>query len=221
MAEVVGQNTPASEKVMGYVAEVERIEAQVKELNDIKTAIYARAKSEGFSPPGIRYVVKMRKKKPQVREEEETTRDVYMHAAGMASEPPIYRQIAALTKDSVAGDSLLDAMKQLVPQNGEIICTIAGKQMRLWRDKDGQPQSAEYVAVNIGATVQTRSTLPASKPREVPSCTADEAEELGRQAYRDNKPIIENPFPFGDARVPRWDRGWRMESGSDGMGNGS
>lgn len=218
MAEVIGQNTPNGEKLMGYVAEVERIEAQVKELGDIKKAIFARAKAEGYVPAGIKYVVKMRKKKPQVREEEESTRDIYMHAAGMATEPPIYRQIAVLAKDTVSGERLLEAMKQLVPQNGEIICTIGGKRMRLWRDKDAAPQASEYVPVEAGSSIATRSTLPPAKSRDVPNCTPAEAEELGRQCYRDNRPIIDNPFPFDDERRPRFDEGYRKESGTHGMG---
>lgn len=218
MADVIGQNTPRSEKVMGFVAEVERIEAQVKELGEIKKAIYANAKAQGYSPPGIRYVVKMRKKKPQVREEEETTRDTYMHAAGMAVEPPLYRQIAALAKDSVAGEKLLEAFKLLVPMDGELICTIGGKKMRLWRDKDGQPQSAEHTTIDMQSPTQTRTTLPPPKSKDVPNCTPAEAEELGRVAYRENRPIIDNPFPFDDERRPRFDEGYRKESGTHGMG---
>jgi uncharacterized protein (UPF0335 family) len=221
MTEIIGTNTPASEKVMGFVTEVERLEASIKELQLARTALYAAAKSQGYSPPGIRYVVKCRKMKPQVREEAETTRDIYMHAAGMAVEPPLYRQIATLAKDSAAGEKLLDAFKLLVPLDGELICTIGGRKMRLWRDKDGQPQSAEYTPVEVMSALPGRSSVPAPVTRDVPNCSADEAEELGRKAYRENKPIIDNPFPFGDARVPRWDRGWRSESGSNGMGNGN
>lgn len=44
------------------------------------------------------------------------------------------------------------------------------------------------------------------------------AEQMGRQAARDGKPIIDNPFPFSDARRARFDEGWRKESDSDGLG---
>lgn len=52
---------------------------------------------------------------------------------------------------------------------------------------------------------------------EVEATDAD-AGLLGRQAARDGKPVIDNPFPFGDPRRARFDEGWRSESGSDGMG---
>jgi DNA polymerase III delta prime subunit len=47
------------------------------------------------------------------------------------------------------------------------------------------------------------------------------AEEMGREAARAGKPVIDNPFPFGDQRRARFDEGWRKESESDGMGGGA
>lgn len=46
----------------------------------------------------------------------------------------------------------------------------------------------------------------------------DDAEALGREAYLAGEEIVANPFPFGDPCRPRWDKGWRDESGGDGMG---
>jgi hypothetical protein len=51
-----------------------------------------------------------------------------------------------------------------------------------------------------------------------PLADVENAEELGRKAARDGKAIIDNPFPFGDARRARFDEGWRKESETDGMG---
>ncbi|MBN9435071.1 MAG: hypothetical protein J0I45_21775 [Bosea sp.] len=44
------------------------------------------------------------------------------------------------------------------------------------------------------------------------------AEVLGAEAGKANKPVITNPFPFGDPRRAGWDLGWRKATGSDGMG---
>lgn len=41
---------------------------------------------------------------------------------------------------------------------------------------------------------------------------------MGRQFARDNRAIIDNPFPYGDPRRPHFDKGWRLETGNDGMG---
>lgn len=51
-----------------------------------------------------------------------------------------------------------------------------------------------------------------------PEITDASAEQLGRNAAREGKPVIENPFSFGDSRRARFDEGWRKESGNDGMG---
>ena len=41
---------------------------------------------------------------------------------------------------------------------------------------------------------------------------------MGRQARRDDEPIMSNPFPWDDKRRRKWDEGWREEDGGDGMG---
>jgi SpoVK/Ycf46/Vps4 family AAA+-type ATPase len=48
--------------------------------------------------------------------------------------------------------------------------------------------------------------------------TKEDAEELGRKAAREGKPVIDNPFPFNDPRRARFDEGWRKEAENDGMG---
>lgn len=55
--------------------------------------------------------------------------------------------------------------------------------------------------------------------KRVPEVSETGAFAYGQQMFRDNRPITDNPFPFGDARRARCDEGWRKESGSDGMGD--
>jgi hypothetical protein len=144
---------------------------------------------------------------------------MYMFAAGMDAEPPLFRQIAALAKDVAGGEKLLEAFMLLAPPAGHLIITVQGKQVRIWRDKDGQPRSEDYTPAAPAQTNHSRTTLPpASAKAEVPACNEDEAEALGRAAAKDNQPVINNPFPFDDHRRPRWDLGWRKETGNDGMG---
>lgn len=50
--------------------------------------------------------------------------------------------------------------------------------------------------------------------------TGEDAEQLGRDAAREGRPVLDNPFPFGDPRRGRFDEGWRAEAGEDGMGPG-
>lgn len=220
MTEVVGHNTPASADLLSIVERIERVDAQKKQLSQDRTAIMSEAKSRGFVPGGITYLVKVRKMKPHDREEAESIRDIYLHALGMDKEPPLFRQIEALAKDTAGGEKLLESFKLLCPQKGHVILNYGGKQVRIFRDKDGNPRSEDYTPPEPAAPGR-QSAIPAPQMAEIPVCTPDEAEQLGRQAFRDNLSIISNPFPHDDARRPRWDRGWREASGSDGMGNDS
>ncbi len=52
------------------------------------------------------------------------------------------------------------------------------------------------------------------------SLTAEDiaaAKATGRQAFREGKRVIDNPYTAGDPRRAAWDEGWCFEAGSDGM----
>lgn len=218
MVDVIGKNTLASEELRSYVDRIERIDADKKRLSEDRTAVLAEAKARGFIMAGISYVLKVRKMKPHDRQEAESIRDLYMHAMGMDNEPPLFRQIQAMGRDAAGSEQLLEVFKELVPPNGEMIVNLTGKRIRIWRDKDGEAQTADYTEVVAQHVGGRGSPLPPATKKDVPICTDDEAEKLGAQAAKDNRPVIENPFPFDDARRPRWDLGWRNETGNDGMG---
>lgn len=219
MSTVIGKNTPNSEKLRGFVDEVERINATIKEMQESRTAIFAQARADGFHVGGIKYVIKARKMKPHDRQESDTIRDIYMHAAGLDQEPPLFRQIEALAHDAQGNEKLLETLKLMVPPSGEIITKLGEKRVRIWRDKDGEAKVMDYTLPEAGAAhEQKRSTIPPATKKGVPNCTTDEAEALGLEAAKQNKPVIDNPFPYDDARRPRWDLGWRKGTGNDGMG---
>lgn len=58
----------------------------------------------------------------------------------------------------------------------------------------------------------------AYEPEPVPDVDEGGAKQLGRDYANANRAVIDNPFPYGDARRARFDEGWREASGGDGMG---
>jgi uncharacterized protein (UPF0335 family) len=60
-----------------------------------------------------------------------------------------------------------------------------------------------------------QSELP-TQPTE-PVETADQAREKGKQARRDGKRIVDNPYHSSSPLRALWDEGWCEEDGSDGM----
>lgn len=214
----LGKNTLNNEAMMNFVSRVEDRERAKKAINDEIGVIMAEAKQANLSTAGIRGVVKARKMRPSQFRESEDLRDVYYHAAGLLEEPPLFRSIEALAGDDMSKQAIIDRFAKLVPPGGAITVEMDGPAVKVSRDKEGHVSIAEVIEkpVQQRAPGATRNQPP-PKP-EVPNVTADEAERMGRQAFKDDVPIIENPFPFGDARRPRWDMGWRKESGGDGMG---
>lgn len=212
----LGKNTVEGTKLLGIVTEVEQLRAQKKELSEQEGAIMAAAKAEGFSPGGIRYLVKVRAMKPHDRQEAEALRDSYLHAIGMDEEPPLFRLMGAMAKDAATREQLIAKFKEFAPAEGDIVLRMGGEPVRLYRDKAGDVHVEPFVE-----KVSRRDAPAAPMGRtkaEVPDVDDAGATELGRKFARDNKPVIENPFPFGDTRRARFDEGWRKENGGDGMG---
>jgi hypothetical protein len=180
----------------------------------------AEAKAANLIPAGISYIVKKRKMKPSERAEAEALEDMYLHAMGMAADNPLFRAVGLMKVDIASRESVIEAMKQFVPAGGSIeIEAGGGPKVRLTRDKDGNVSVTELVEKPVQQPTAGEAGKSRPAKADVPNANADQAEDLGRQAFRDDVPIINNPFPFGDARRPRWDRGWRDEGGNDGMGD--
>lgn len=217
MSMSLGKNTVAGEKLLGIVTEVERCRLQKKDASEQEGAIMAAAKAEGYSPPGIRYLVKVRAMKPHDRQEAEALRDSYLHAIGMDEEPPMFRLMGAMAKDTTTREQLIEKFKDFAPTEGDIILRMGGEPVRLYRDKAGDVHVEPFVEKRVHSP--GNPTTPTTKPKaDVPQVDDAGAFDLGKQYARDNRPVIDNPFPFGDTRRARFDEGWRKENGGDGMG---
>jgi uncharacterized protein (UPF0335 family) len=214
----IGKNTIAGEQLRGFVERVEKIDADIKQLQQDKGVVLAEAKAANLIPAGIRYIVKKRKMKPSERAEAEALEDMYLHAMGMAADNPLFRAVGLMKVDITARESVIEAMKKFVPANGSITVEAGGAPVRLTRDADGNINVTEVIEKPVQQSLPETGKRSSAKA-DVPNVNADEAERMGAQAFKDDVPIINNPFPFGDARRPRWDKGWRDEAGNDGMGD--
>ena len=217
---MTGKNTVSSEKLRAFVERIERIREEKQACADDEAAVLAEAKSDGFTPSAIRAVVKRRAMKPHDVQEAEATLDMYLHALGMATEPPLFRFAGLAAIDTTARDQVLARMSEFLPAAGlgHIVVSMGGQQVRLTRDDTGAVQMQEVE----DRPPEPRDEAPARPRRsnraEVPDVDEAGAEDLGADYARANRPVIDNPFPFGDARRARFDAGWRREAGSDGMG---
>lgn len=217
-------NTVSGEKLRSFVERVERLTEDKKAIGDDIKLVFAEAKSEGFDNKYLKAIVKLRAVPPSERQENEAMMEMYMAAMGMASETPLFRHVQGMSRDSMATEAVVNALKLLAPEDGEITIRVGqGARVRIWRDRDGV--HAEEVTERPAQTMEPlheRAAKPsradAARRADVPDCTLDEARMLGRQARKDDEPVIANPFPWDDKRRRLWDEGWRQEDGGDGMG---
>jgi uncharacterized protein (UPF0335 family) len=182
----------AREKLKSYIERIERLAEERKELGDEQRALFAEAKADGFDPKAMRNIIKRRQKDAGELAAADAIDDTYMHALGMAADNPLHLQIAALARDGLARDGLIEALQQLVPINGEIIARVGGEPMRLWRTEDGKSFAEPYVAPETkpaekaGRGLGRPATVLSIVKDDPVKAAADRAEKRSRR--RDQEP---------------------------------
>lgn len=73
----------AKDQLKAFVERIERVEAEVAELNSDKSDLYKEAKSVGFDPKILKRVVAWRRRDRNEAAEEEALFDLYRQALGM------------------------------------------------------------------------------------------------------------------------------------------
>ncbi|MBG6178338.1 uncharacterized protein (UPF0335 family) [Labrenzia sp. EL_208] len=74
----------AAEQLRAFVERIERLNEEIKVINDDKKDVYSEAKGNGYDAKILKEVIKLRKMQPHEREEHDALLDLYMHALGMA-----------------------------------------------------------------------------------------------------------------------------------------
>lgn len=216
-AKPVGRNTVSGRQLMDFIERLERIRERKKEAAEDEKLVFAEISNAGFDAKTVRKVLKRREARPVDIEEAQQMLDMYLHACGMASEAPLFRAVGMMSVDLSARDQVIEAFKQLVPNEGEIIVKIGKQPVRLYRDEHGEAQAEDVVDAPPKPASRRADSVPSAK-REVPDVDEAGAKDLGGKAYRENQPITTNPFPWDDKRRAAFDAGWREASGTDGMG---
>jgi uncharacterized protein (UPF0335 family) len=76
------------ERICSFVERVERIDEEIKELNEGKKEIFAEAKGEGFDVKVLKEIVRLRKQDKEERGEQESLLDLYLRAMESAGAAP-------------------------------------------------------------------------------------------------------------------------------------
>jgi uncharacterized protein (UPF0335 family) len=83
--------TAAGENLKRYIERVERLDAEIKDLNGDKSDLFQEMKSNGYDPKTVKRILKLRKMGTHERQEAEALLSTYMDAIGMT---PIEHAIA-------------------------------------------------------------------------------------------------------------------------------
>lgn len=216
-----GSNVVTGEELRSFFERIEQVRGDKKKLSAVESEIFAEMKSRGYDTKVARSILKIRSNPPDAQAEFDAVSELYLAAVGMLREPPLFRHLAGMGVDPLVKDSVVAALKMIAPLDGDItIKAGAGPRLRISRTKDGV--FVEEVSDAPWATTGKAGDDPA-KPAAppVPDVDDDRAFLMGKEARKENIPVVQNPFPFGDPRRRHWDEGWRDQDGGDGFGGGA
>lgn len=76
-------SSTAAAKLRSFIERVERIDEEIKGLNDDKRDIYAEVRSDGFDIKAVKEVIRLRRQDPNERKELDAIVATYCAALGM------------------------------------------------------------------------------------------------------------------------------------------
>ena len=87
-----GTDGVAGDRLRSFVERIERIDEDLKAMNEDKKGVFAEAKGEGFDVKILKEVIRLRKEDHNERDERDTLLDLYFRA--IESSPPLQAQAA-------------------------------------------------------------------------------------------------------------------------------
>ncbi len=75
-----GPDGVAGERLRSFVERIERIDEDLKAMNEEKKDVFAEAKGEGYDVKILKEVIRLRKQDRDERDEHESLLDLYMNA---------------------------------------------------------------------------------------------------------------------------------------------
>jgi uncharacterized protein (UPF0335 family) len=76
------------ERVCSFIERVERIDEEIKALNEGKKEVFSEAKGEGFDVKVLKEILRLRKQDQDERDQQESLLDLYLKAMESAGTAP-------------------------------------------------------------------------------------------------------------------------------------
>jgi uncharacterized protein (UPF0335 family) len=84
---MAGPDLIAGDRLRSFVERIERIEEDLKAMDDDKKDVFAEAKGEGFDVRILKEVIRLRKQDQDERDERDALLDIYLRAVETVSAP--------------------------------------------------------------------------------------------------------------------------------------
>jgi len=146
----------AGDQLRAFIERIERLDAELKAINDDKKEVFAEAKGNGFDTKVMKIILKERRQDASERMELEALVELYRAALGMA--------VAPLDYDDEIGTRV--ATRAPAQSNHNLPEGVAAE-----AEAGGRPVSADKSTGNVGASAgrsHLTSEVPTKSPASVP-----------------------------------------------------
>ena len=76
------------DRICSFIERIERIDEEIRALNEGKKEVFSEAKGEGFDVKVLKEILRLRKQDKDERDEQESLLDLYLRAMDSASASP-------------------------------------------------------------------------------------------------------------------------------------
>lgn len=185
------EDSVAQDQIKAFVERVERLDEELKAINDDKKEIFAEARGNGFDVPALKQVIKLRRQDANERMEREAIVELYMAALGMIAAPDFDEprvQVQARVREAtqsatpehdaetgkITEPQEAQAPAQAQPETDSLGAAISLPGAEGATDRDTiQPEtvasSAEPARASVGGNEEAQADLPATH-EEFPPC---------------------------------------------------
>jgi len=158
----------AQDQIRAFVERIERLDEELKAINDDKKEIYAEAKGNGFDVVALKQVIKLRRQDANERMEREAIVELYMAALGMIATPDFDEprvQVQARVREATES-----AIQKHDAEAGEITepqpLQPAGQADSIQLTDGGLTPSVESGVAEISTPIQPETAAPSAEPEK-------------------------------------------------------
>ncbi len=200
---------PSHDGLLGYIERVESLLIERAGVGDEIKAVKAEAKAAGIDVKSMARMIKLRALGVEDRQYIQAVDDGYKAILGMLDGTPLGTAAVQRFEQARQSRNGTATAKPAGASSG----TASGSGVAYSAFTGSASAPADQAEAPASSSVGAEKTPAPDQPKDTPSV----AREKGREAGKNGKGVLENPYPARDPCRAAWEEGWCQTSGLTGM----